>query len=555
MGRTGRWPIAVLASLAVHGLAVLIFSLAPPPELPASDQGREAALGFASEPVPVSTARQADAVGSEASPAAPKASRLADGVVASARASPLAPEGAAAAALDATAGSSALQAARLGGRAVPAAVPDIAPVGEAARSETAVALARPAATAAVAASSLVAPSAARVATPSPEASAIAASQLSASRITGQRAEATVVAAAIVAIPAAEPRAAEPLALTARPSPGDARVAAPSAPDATRAPAQSAAGARADPAEARGTVAGRLAAAGPAAARAEPETAGLRAAETAALATPAPSGLTWIGGTDRELDARSLATIGAFLGPDALREGAPVRDGIAGFLAAAPCSRMFAAFDPKIGAMALRGHVPSAPLGREMGAGLAAMIGGAIDVQADLFVLPEPQCGVLGALDAAGLPQSTEQQNDPLVVGEAVQAGIVQLYGGDRLSLTLEAPDYEALVYVDFYDSSGQVIHVVPHAAVPLRRHAPGSQLVIGGDNPDFASLALKIVPPFGRDLAVAIAVNRPLPAEPRPAVEPAGPYLAWLAEVLAELQKAPGFRGEWAYVFLDTAAR
>jgi len=183
-----------------------------------------------------------------------------------------------------------------------------------------------------------------------------------------------------------------------------------------------------------------------------------------------------------------------------------------------------------------------------------MIGKAITVGNDLLHLPSPQCDVLGRVASLGLPQSTDQSDDPLVVGQAAQARIERFAGGQTLSLTLQTPDYPAWVYVDYYDNAGNVLHLIPNDHVPLRRHAPESALIIGGDGEYFSALDLTISEPYGRDIIVAYATSSPLSDDVRPIAEAAGPYLEWLRERIAARQERDGIRGEWVYLFVDTAA-
>jgi hypothetical protein len=275
-----------------------------------------------------------------------------------------------------------------------------------------------------------------------------------------------------------------------------------------------------------------------------------------IATRASAGLAWSGDAAARFDALSLATVQSFMAPRRAEasgmHGGDVRDGISAFLARFPCSRLQAAFVPETGGLEVRGHVPRPELRAEVEARLSGMIGGAIEVGGDIALLPEPQCNLLGAVSALGLPQSTDQADDPLVVGQAAQARVFAVAGGETLHMDLGGADYPAFIYVDYYDSAGNVLHLVPNEHVPLRRVGAEAPVRIGEGNPDFEGLALVVEPPYGRDIAVAIAASRPLYEGLRPLVEPAEPYLDWLRERVAEAREAPGFRGEWVYFFVDT---
>lgn len=285
---------------------------------------------------------------------------------------------------------------------------------------------------------------------------------------------------------------------------------------------------------------------------------VRQGDAGRLATRAKGGIGWSGGAETAFDSVSLATVQAFVAPDRVGDsemhGGGVRDGIAALLSSVPCSRLQAAFVPETGALEIRGHVPDPALRRTVEARLQEMVGKAITVGNDLLHLPSPQCDILGRVASLGLPQSTDQSGDPLVVGQAAQARIERFAGGQTLSLTLQTPDYPAWVYVDFYDNAGNVLHLIPNDHVPLRRHAPESALIIGGDGEYFSSLDLTISEPFGRDIIVAYATSAPLSDDLRPIAEPAGPYLDWLRDRIAARRGRDGIRGEWVYLFVDTAA-
>jgi hypothetical protein len=123
-------------------------------------------------------------------------------------------------------------------------------------------------------------------------------------------------------------------------------------------------------------------------------------------------------------------------------------------------------------------------------------------------------------------------------------------------LALGAADYDAWLYVDFYDAEGQVTHLTPNTLAPLRRLTTGEEISIGDGQADGSGITLTVAPPFGKDIVVALAATRRLFAEDRPITEDAGAYLAALKARVAELRAAdPTFRGEWAYIFVETFAR
>ncbi|MWD30191.1 DUF4384 domain-containing protein, partial [Aquicoccus sp. SCR17] len=253
------------------------------------------------------------------------------------------------------------------------------------------------------------------------------------------------------------------------------------------------------------------------------------------------------------DPVSVAAVQSFMAPGTLPEGEDVRDGMSALLSGVPCARLQARFRPETGALELIGHVPEEGAAASVLAALRDRMGADIPVTSNLRVLPRPQCQVLGAVEAVGLPQSTDQITNRLLVGEDTHAREFRYAEGDRLVLDLSAPDYDAYLYVDYFDASGQVIHLQPNETVPLDLVPAKSAQQVGARNEGEPGLSITIGPPYGQELAVAFAASEPLYDEPRPLVEPAGPYLDFLRERIAAAREAdPEFRGEWVYFLVVT---
>ena len=266
--------------------------------------------------------------------------------------------------------------------------------------------------------------------------------------------------------------------------------------------------------------------------------------TAALSLPGAEALS---------DPQSVAALQSFLAPEAAPGGDAVRDGLEAALSAVPCARVHARFDPEATALVLTGHVPRPEDAAPMVAALQAQVGADIAVLGDLRVLPPPQCQALTAMARAGLPQSTDQITNPLMVGPDTHARAYDYAEGDQLLLDIEAPDYDAYVYVDYFDSAGRVIHLTPNEFVPLFLSSAQAPLRIGAESPDDPGLFITITPPFGQEIAVAFATSVPLFDEIRPLFEPAAPYLDLLRERVARARaETPDFKGEWAYFFVTT---
>lgn len=258
------------------------------------------------------------------------------------------------------------------------------------------------------------------------------------------------------------------------------------------------------------------------------------------------------------DPSSLAVIQAFLEPGALdhanNNAGDVRDGLSSILAGVDCARLTATFNPGTGALELRGHVPDDKIRAPILATLQAQLGDGIIVTDNLLHLPRPQCGALSGIANVGLPQSTDQLTNALLIGEDAHAREYAFSEGQRLRFDLNAPDYDAYVYVDYFDADGQVIHLAPNDQVPLKSHAAKTGFGVGVDEPGQPGLNITIGPPFGQEIVVAFAASAPLFDDLRPLFEPAGPYLELLKSNVAAARNAnPDFKGEWVYFFVTTS--
>ena len=277
-------------------------------------------------------------------------------------------------------------------------------------------------------------------------------------------------------------------------------------------------------------------------------------EASDIAVAATASLAWTGDAASILDEQSLAAIQSFMGTGDIAGSAAfagsVRDGIGSALAQFPCSRLQAAFQPESGGLEIRGHIPSEDFRPAVVSMLQNTVGDSIPVGDSVLVLPSPQCGVLDAIEGLGVPQSRDQIDDPLVIGEEAQARIVQYEDGQLMTLTLTGADYDAYIYLDYYDGDGNVYHLLPSQFREENFFRTDEPFVIG----DRASgMNLRAAAPFGQDIAVLLAATSPLYEGVRPLVERADDYLPWLhARVDAFRESDPGFRGEWAYLFVMT---
>lgn len=284
-----------------------------------------------------------------------------------------------------------------------------------------------------------------------------------------------------------------------------------------------------------------------------DTSGATVTEAALPATDAKAALAWQFGDRVVTDPQALATIQAFMAPQALDDADAVRDDLGAVLAGVDCARLSATFLPDSGVLEMRGHIPDPALQGPLLDALQAQVGDGVPVTANLLHLPDPQCGALTGIANVGLPQSTDQFTNARLIGETAHAREYTYAEGQRLSFDLTAPDYDAYVYVDYFTAAGEVIHLVPNDTIALEKSPAKSLFGIGQERDGKPSLRITIGPPFGQEIAVAFAASAPLYDGLRPIVEPAEPYLEWLQTRVAAARAAdPDFKGEWVYFFITT---
>jgi hypothetical protein len=256
-----------------------------------------------------------------------------------------------------------------------------------------------------------------------------------------------------------------------------------------------------------------------------------------------------GGEQTALDPLGLRAVTAFVAPDSAgASGRELRSAIDGILSSVPCSRLQTSLDSDTGTVRLRGHIPDDAYRAILTGALQRHIGDALPVVDGLHLLKEPQCGILGQLDALGLPQSEEQFTDASLIGEDLFVREYAFNDGERMVLELEAADYPAFIYVDYFDASGNVLHLMPNEVLPLRRYQPGEPFAIGAAG---SGIDLIVEAPFGQDIVIALASDKALYDELRPLSEPADEYLRFLRDRITEV--APE-RAEWVYLLVTTSA-
>ncbi len=101
--------------------------------------------------------------------------------------------------------------------------------------------------------------------------------------------------------------------------------------------------------------------------------------------------------------------------------------------------------------------------------------------------------------------------------------------GERLVLTLTAPDLNSHLYVDYFMIDGSVVHQFPVTASQQERQPPFKDFHLGEGG---GARQWQVAPPFGSEMLVAIAAQDPLFDAPRPEMDASKDYLPALTQAL-----------------------
>lgn len=104
--------------------------------------------------------------------------------------------------------------------------------------------------------------------------------------------------------------------------------------------------------------------------------------------------------------------------------------------------------------------------------------------------------------------------------------------GEFIEYEIITPDYDAYIYVDYYQSDGRVVHLVPNATIKLPISAY-QQIVLGESD---KGQKWEVFPPFGQDMVSIIASSIPLFAANRDEMEATDVYMADLKKTLLNNQ-------------------
>jgi serine/threonine-protein kinase len=118
---------------------------------------------------------------------------------------------------------------------------------------------------------------------------------------------------------------------------------------------------------------------------------------------------------------------------------------------------------------------------------------------------------------------------------------------ELMRLDVQMPDWPAHLYVAYFMHSGEVANLVPSTL-----QQAGAQIRLGDPQGSFPGWVVD--EPYGTDLAVVIASDRPLFGNSRPVVESQAAYVAALAAALRSA-RATGTRVVVRPVVVETVQR
>jgi serine/threonine-protein kinase len=139
---------------------------------------------------------------------------------------------------------------------------------------------------------------------------------------------------------------------------------------------------------------------------------------------------------------------------------------------------------------------------------------------------------------------------PSGLGLSLPGGRTRLVLGDLLTVNLTLPGFPAYLRVSYFTHDGEVVHLHPTPTDPARTFGPGVRIALG--DPASGGPRWEVGPPYGTEMIVALASERPLFDTARPEAEPSDDYLAALA---AALRRGAGGRVAARVLMVDVAER
>jgi eukaryotic-like serine/threonine-protein kinase len=200
-----------------------------------------------------------------------------------------------------------------------------------------------------------------------------------------------------------------------------------------------------------------------------------------------------------------------------------------------CAELHA--EPGAHGIELRGFVGSSADLDRLRQRAASIAGPTVALDA-VKVYPPPQCGLITLL--AGQPKAPEPQ--------FVDHPARLYHDGELLILTVTA-DSDSYLYVDAYDTSGSVTHLLPTALRPENGVKAGQKITLGAPSkPNDRTYTQG--EPYGPTLITVLTSPKPL--FPHPRAEEAEPTDPYLKEIDTRI-KAPGQEVRASYAVFDVA--
>ncbi|MGD9616824.1 MAG: protein kinase [Alphaproteobacteria bacterium] len=155
---------------------------------------------------------------------------------------------------------------------------------------------------------------------------------------------------------------------------------------------------------------------------------------------------------------------------------------------------------------------------------------------DIELMPRPHCEMAALLGRLVDPAV----RDGLSLAFTSGAGEVSI--GAQPSFEIRAPGFDSYLYIDYFDSGGQVLHLFPNARDRFNLRPWRNRFVL------FKSPLWTVCGNVGRQLVTIIATAKPLFPARRPDVEDAEDYIEVLAEAL---QRIPPAKTAASLLFFD----
>lgn len=188
----------------------------------------------------------------------------------------------------------------------------------------------------------------------------------------------------------------------------------------------------------------------------------------------------------------------------------------------PCAGIEAALAPE-GRLELSGFVGSAEDAASLERALSR-VGAVQTIIAQVHVRPWPSCELLEIL----APYEGTGGGGALELKVPIGGGTTRLRAGEELIVEVRVPPGVRYLYLGYLQHDGRVGYIT---TTPVAAQAAAGE-------PVRLLTGYEVAEPFGEEMLVAVASERPLFIEPRPAYEPAAAYLTALRARLAEMRAA-----------------